>query len=72
VVAGGRDEDLGLVHEAAEGFGVKHPVAVALKSGAEAAFGFRNWTLRFPAPCACRSEDFVFSRFDPFPDRQCR
>ena len=41
VVAGGGDEDLRLVHEAAKALGVEDPVAVALERGAQVALRFR-------------------------------
>ena len=40
VVAGRVDEDLGLVHEAAEGLRMDDPVAVALERRAQAAWAF--------------------------------
>jgi hypothetical protein len=56
MVAGGRDEDLGLVLEAAEGLGMEDAVAVALELSAVVRRFLGSLAHRFAGPSGPRSE----------------
>ena len=68
VVAGRCDEDLGLVHEAAEALGMEDAVTVALKGGTQVALGIKGRACGAPAARGARREEGFFTSFELFAD----
>ena len=69
VIAGGRDENLGLVHQAAKALGVEDAVAVALKGGPQLALWIRSGARGAATASRRRQQIGLFPLFEELANR---